>query len=253
MILVAMSFANNILSLKMAQNEFSANKQFMQTTGQQIDDVAWTIGRTQTITFSSRFGVVKFQEVALNYTFRICYHNSTWENLTVSGETGILLFNVPISSYSMANNYFERVPYAANSSFVLAGSTAPVTQVFCEQKIPMTDGSYLRIVLIPTIRVLNSTGYFKFYLPSLQNGTSPYQTRSLTLTGEGISRIVRNNIDQVVVTVSFPKAASIGFDADFFKFNNTTMTFNSTSTPKLNPDSVIEFYTGKVLVSIGQV
>ena len=55
----------------MAENEFSTNKQFMQTTGQQIDDIAWTIGRTQTVSFSSKYGNVKFQEVALNYTFRI--------------------------------------------------------------------------------------------------------------------------------------------------------------------------------------
>jgi hypothetical protein len=32
MILIAMSYANNILALKMAQNEFSTNKQFIQTT-----------------------------------------------------------------------------------------------------------------------------------------------------------------------------------------------------------------------------
>ena len=33
MILIAMSYANNILSMKMAENEYSTNKQFMQTTG----------------------------------------------------------------------------------------------------------------------------------------------------------------------------------------------------------------------------
>jgi hypothetical protein len=51
MILVAMSYASNILNLKVAQNEFDGNKQFMATTGQQLDDIAWTIGRTQTITY----------------------------------------------------------------------------------------------------------------------------------------------------------------------------------------------------------
>jgi hypothetical protein len=33
MILVAMGFANNFLDARMAENEFSTNKQFMLTTG----------------------------------------------------------------------------------------------------------------------------------------------------------------------------------------------------------------------------
>ncbi len=53
----------------MAQNEYNTNKQFMQTTGQQIDDIAWTVGRTQTISYSSKYGNVKFQEVALRLHF----------------------------------------------------------------------------------------------------------------------------------------------------------------------------------------
>ena len=40
MILVAMGFANNFLDARMAENEFSTNKQFMYTTGLQIDDIA---------------------------------------------------------------------------------------------------------------------------------------------------------------------------------------------------------------------
>ena len=75
MILVAMTYANNILSLKMAENEYNTNKQFMQTTGQQIDDIAWTVGRTQTVSYSSKYGNIEFQEVALDYTFQV--HTST--------------------------------------------------------------------------------------------------------------------------------------------------------------------------------
>ena len=42
MVLVAVSYANNILDTRLAENEFNSNKQFMLTTGLQIDDVAWT-------------------------------------------------------------------------------------------------------------------------------------------------------------------------------------------------------------------
>ena len=258
MILVAMSYANSILSSKMAQNEFSTNKQFLQTTGQQIDDIAWTVGRTQTVTYSIRYGNVKFQEVALNYTFRVHYASTgTWENLTIPGKTGIILYNMPVGVYSVGNNYFERLPNNANSSFLLSGSTAPLSQVICQQKLPMNDGSFVRIALVPTMRVLTSTitstSYFKFYLPDLENGTNLYRSQSITLTGNGISKVTRSGVDQISISVSFPKAASLGFDSSFFKFNSTTVTLNSASTPKLPSGSVVEFYVGQVVVAIGQV
>jgi hypothetical protein len=259
MILVAMSYANNILSLKLAQNEFSTNKQFMQTTGQQIDDIAWTVGRTQTVSYSSRYGTVGFQAVALNYTFRVHYTGTnTWENLTLSGQTGIILYNMPVASYSVGSNYFERLPSNANSSFLLSDSSSPISQVIGEEKLTMKDGSYTRIALIPTMRILTSTvtstSYFKFYLPDLENGTNLYRSQSVTLTGDGISKATRSGIDQVTISVSFPNAtASLGFDSSFFNFKSNTITLNSTSTPKLPSNSVVEFYVGKVIVAIGQV
>jgi len=257
MILVAMSYANNILNLKVAENEFDTNKQFMQTAGKQIDDIAWTASRTQTVSFSSKFGTVKFQEVALNYTFQIRYTNSSWENLTLPGSTGILLFNMPVGYYDIGNNTFQRLPSSANNSFLLSDSTAPISQVFCEEKLSMSDGNYARVVLVPTMRVITSTilttSYFKFYLPSLENGTSLYRSQSITMTGTGISKVTRSGVYQVNLSVSFPKAASLGFDSSFFKFKSTTITLNSTSTPKIPSNSVIEFYVGKVIVAIGQV
>jgi hypothetical protein len=257
MILVAMSYANNLLNLKMAENEYSSNKQFMLTSGQQIDDIAWTIGRTQTVSYSSKFGAIKFEEAALTYTFQV--HNQSsglWETLT-TWQTGVILFNMPVSAYSLGNGYFDRVPSSANSSFLLPGSTASITQVICEEKLPMNDGSYNRIVLVPTLRLLNSTvgstNYFKFYSPSLENGTNLYRSQSVTLTGGGISKISCSDIDQVNITVSFPKAVSLGFDSSFFNFNSTTITLNGASTPAVTSGSVVEFYVGKVVVAIGQV
>jgi len=256
MILIAMSYANNILSLKMAQNEYSTNKQFMQTTAQQIDDIAWTVGRTQTVSFTNKYGNVQFQAAALNYTFRI-HTSSGWENLTISGKTGIILYNMPVGSYSLGNNYFQRLPSNLSSSFLLSGSTAPISQVICEQKVPMKDGTYSRIALVPNMRVLTSTvtstNYFKFYLPDIENGTNLYRSQSITLTGNGITKVTRSGVDQVVINVSFPKAASLGFDSSFFNFNSTSVTLNASSTPKLPSNSVVEFYVGKVVVAIGQV
>jgi FlaG/FlaF family flagellin (archaellin) len=261
MILIAMSYANNMLALKMAQNEFSTNKQFMQTTAQQIDDIAWTVGRTQTVSFSSKYGNVQFQAVALNYSFRLHYNNTdTWENLSISGKTGIILYNMPVGSYSLGNNFFQRLPNNVTSSFLLSGSTAPISQVTCVQKVNMTDGTYSRIVLAPNMRVLTSTvtsqntsmNYFKFYLPDLENGTNLYRSQSITLTGNGITKVTRSNVDQVIISVSFPKSVA-GFNSSFFNFNSNSITLNDSSTPKLPYNSVVEFYVGKVVVAIGQV
>jgi hypothetical protein len=256
--MVAMTYAQNILNLKMAENEFTLNKQFLQTTGDQIDDVAWSIGRTQTITYSSKYGNVQFKDVALNYTFSISTNNGVdWSDLSFDGTTGIIMFNMPVNSYSIGNNYFERIPHSANSSFLLTDSFSPISQVICEEKLPMNDGSFSRIVLVPTMRMLSSslvssqsqttTNYFKFYLPSLDNGTNRYLSKSITLTGDGISKVTRSGVDQVRVTVTFPEAASLGLDSSFFQFQSDSITLT------LPTDSVVEFYTGKVVVAIGQV
>jgi len=60
LISVALVFANNLLSVRMAESEFNSAIQVMQTVGLQIDDVAWVIGRTETARYSSRYGDVGF-------------------------------------------------------------------------------------------------------------------------------------------------------------------------------------------------
>ena len=70
LVFVAMSFANSSLTTQMAGDEFSANKQFMQSTGLQIDNVAWTIGRTETVDFTAKYGQVTFVPNVINYTIR---------------------------------------------------------------------------------------------------------------------------------------------------------------------------------------
>ena len=253
MILVAMGFANNFLDARMAENEFSTNKQFMLTTGLQIDDIAWTIGRTQTVRYSSKYGNMKFQSLAVNYTFEI-NTGSGWEFL-FSSATGMILFNIPVSTYSITNNYFERIMPSSNGSFLQQGSSAPVSQVFCVEKLPMNDGNYTRIVVIPSIRMLNSTiagpqgptatNYTKFYLPTLESGNHLYRSQSITMTGRDITKVVRSGVNQVRINVTFPNVGS-GFDSDFFKFDHIseTITLNG---------SVVEFYVGKVIVTQGQI
>jgi hypothetical protein len=264
MILVAMGFANTFLDARMAENEFSTNKQFMLTTGLQIDDIAWTIGRTQTVRYSSSYGNMKFQPSALNYTFEV-FDGSEWEILDVEGLTGMILYNVPVSTYSISNNYFERVMPSSNGSFLQEGPSAPVSHVFCVEKLPMNEGNYTRIVVVPTIRMLTSTidspsgtstSYTKFYLPTLNPGTHLYRSQSITLTGNNITKVVRSGVSQVRINVTFPNGmpdSTQGFDYDFFNFDHTIDDYHASEIVTLPAGSVVEFYVGKVIMTLGQV
>jgi hypothetical protein len=258
MILVAMAYANNFLGSRLAENEFSTNKQFMRSTALQIDDIAWTIGRTQTVRYSSQYGNMKFQNSTVTYTVRVDRGSGVFDtNPLVTVTTGIIMFNMPVNSYSVTNNYFERVLPSYGNSFLQVGPTAPVSQVFCVENLPMTDGNYIRVVAVPSVRRLDtkiagsqgsSTNYTKFYMPSLiDRGTHPYLSQSITMTGRDVLKSLENGVDRVQITVSFPNATS-GFDNDgFFRFDNV----NEIVT--LIPNSIVEFYIGTVVVTVGKV
>jgi len=249
LILVTVVFANNFLDARMAENEFSAMEQFMQTVGLQIDDVSWTIGRTQTIRYTSKYGQVDFQSVTLAYSVYVDKGSGFVPLLT--NETGIILFNMPISKYSLGNNHFKRI-FPSTDSFLQIGADTPVVHVFVVEKLPMIDGNYIRIVAAPSIRMFNSTiiigpetkDYFKFYLPYLVPSQHPRYSQSITITGMNVSRVTESGVTKVKIEVGFPNAA-LGFDEDFFNFETT----EEVDVPD---NSVVEFYIGEVRISLGQ-
>jgi hypothetical protein len=250
MLLVTVSFAGNFLNARLAENEFSAVKQFMQTAGLQIDDVGWTIGRTQTIRYASKFGEMKFESGALNYSIFFNDHATA----DIKNSTGIILFNMPISKYTLGNGYSQRILPPSDNSFLQKGTSAPVCHVFVIEKLPMADGSYIRIVVAPSFRMLNSTittngttrNYYKFYLPVLNQGNHPRLSQSVTLIGTSVDVQTTANVNKVKIHVDFPKSQSgLGFDSDFFKFDHIDEEVN------VPAGSVVEFYTGEVIVSLG--
>jgi hypothetical protein len=251
LILVTVSFANNFVNARMAENEFDAMEQFMQTVGLQIDDVSWTVGRTQTIRYASRFGEVNVLRSALNYVVYVDKGSGYvyFANYTVD----ILLFNMPVSRYSISNNYHERISPSSDGSFLQMGTSAPVTHVFAVEKMPMSDGSYIRVVVAPTVRMLNSTisakginkYYFKFYLPLLlSSGDHLYRSQSVTLMGNEVAAKTEGDVTKVKIHY-YAEKTGLGFDTNFFNFENVEEEVDVPS------GSVVEFYTGKVVVSIG--
>jgi hypothetical protein len=245
LLLVALVFANNFLEARMTENEFGAMKQFMQTVGLQVDDVAWIPGRTQTIRYASKYGQVNFVDEALIYSVYI-NRTGSWE-LLGNYTTGILLFNMPISKYSIGNNYHERI-HPTSGSFLNNGTSAPASYIFVVEKLFMGDGNYIRIVVAPCIRrldaTLGGTQYFKLYLPILNSSrTHPRLSQSVTLAGQTVS-VKTGSGNSLKINITFPRASE-GFNSEFFNFEGSEKSLHFSST------GIVEFYTGEVAVSLG--
>jgi hypothetical protein len=246
LLLIVSGFANSFLNDRLAENEFNSMKQFMQAIGLQTDDIAWTIGRTQTTRYASQFGTLKLETLALNYTV---YVNG---NPIFSHTTGILLFNMPIDKYSISNNYRERISPSSNNHFLQTGTSAPVAHVFVIEKMPMNDGNYIRLIAAPSVRMLNSTitingtqiNYFKFFLPVLNAGPTPRYSQSVTLEGTTVLAESATSVNSIRIHLDFPKSG-FGFDNNFFGFYTTDEQLNVTS------GSTLQFYTGEVETSLG--
>jgi hypothetical protein len=250
---VALVFANNFLWSRVAEGDFDSSKQLMQSVGLQIDDVAWTVGRTETILYASQYGAVMFAPSALTYTVTV-------NGVSTPYETGALMFNLPTSRYSVTNNYWERIFPVQDESLTLKGTSAPVARVFVVERLPMADGSYIRVVVAPSIRVLYSsintsisTCYIRMYLPVLNAGAAPRLSQSITLTGESVNAHTVNDVTSISVTVDFPSAAS-GLDSVFFNFPDNSELLDVPSMgslPSEYDNVVFELYLSEVSVDFG--
>jgi hypothetical protein len=228
----------------MTESEFDASKQFMQTLALQIDDVAWVIGQIETARYSAKYGDIAFAQ-ALNYTV---YVNTTTQSNAkfFADTTGIICFNMPISKYSIVNGYFELIYPSSQGGFLSSGTSAPVARTFAVQKQPMADGQFVRVVVVPTIRMMNSSvggvKYLRLYLPILSEGDAPKRSQSVTLTGESITTKTMENVTSIKIELDFPIA---GFDNSFFNFPQTVESISSTN------GTVLELYVGAVDVALG--
>ena len=253
LILVAMMYSNNFLNASIAENEFAVNKQFMLTTALQIDDIAWIIGRAQTIRYSSKYGVVNFQDNVLSYTVNV---TTTGGVFSFTQTTGAIMFDMITTDALLGNNHFENIS-SSSRSINQTGPSAPIANVYAVERGTATGENHARIVIVPTIRMMNSTigsqSYVKFYLPLLQKGTIQDSSQSVTLIGQPITKYVYANVTEVQFTVTYPASAK-GYDSAFFNFEQTQFEQTTVTIP-LDTDSiwgsVVDFYLGEVTVSLG--
>jgi len=248
LVTVALAFASNFLLVRMAESEFSSAKQSMQTLGLQIDDVAWVIGRTETMRYSSRYGSMSFNS-ALNYTIYVNTTNPTRTNMKFhTNLTGVVCFDMPVSQYSKGDDYFESIYPSYDDGFVFNETSAPVTRVFAVEKLPMTDGSFIRVVAAPAMRMMylsmGATRYIRLFMPVLTQGETPRNSQSITLTGESTKTRTIEHVTGIKIEASFPLSGS-GFDNSFFNFPQTVKSI------RLAGETILEVFVGGVDVAFG--
>lgn len=258
LLMVTLVFVNNRLWVSVAESEFSSARQYMQTIGLQIDDVAWTVGRKETVRYSSSYGSVNILQNAINYTISVKTQGNPSYQYFTHNLSSILLFNMPVARYSLADGYYEQVYPQATSSITYSGTSAPVARVFAVEKLipPMSDGNFARIVVTPVIRVssssVNSSSnkvyYIKLYLPVLKAGSAHGSAQSITMTGTSIETRTLSKITSIKVTVNFPLTTPQGFNDAFFHFSSMSQEI---PVPPGYNDAILELYAGKVETVLG--
>jgi len=245
LITVAITFANTMLISRVAESEFNSMKQFMHTVGLQIDDVAWIIGRTQTVRYSSKYGHVDFVSDVLRYD--VFVNDQPFANFTV----GMIVYNMPISKYSLGDGYYEAV-YPSDNSLLQKGTSAPVARTFVIERLVANTSSYIRVAVVPCLRIVNSTiatggstkNYIKLYVPKLIAGEMPKRSLSITLTGNSLNILQEDNVNSLKINVTYLKTNQ-GFDTGFFNFKAPL------ETPSIPSNSMLQVYCSEVRVSLG--
>lgn len=245
MVLVAMMYSNTYLNDNLSRNEFAVNKQFMLTTSLQLDDIAWIIGRAQTVRYSAKYGVVDFQNNALNYSFEV-KTNGVWTKV-FDLSTGIVTFDMITGDSLLGNAHFQNIS-STSRSINQTGPSAPIANVYALERGTTSGQNLASIVVTPTVRMMTSTvgsqNYVKFYLPLLQTGSISTSFQSVTLIGDPGTKYVYDDASAVRLNATFPAAAK-GFNSAFFNFESNSVTI------PLNSGSVVDFYLGEVTVSLG--
>ncbi|MDQ1279719.1 MAG: hypothetical protein QG670_981, partial [Thermoproteota archaeon] len=68
---VSLTFVQQNLNLRGAQNDFASMETFMRTVGLQVDDVAWVTGRTETTRYTTQFGHLTLSDPLIQYSIDV--------------------------------------------------------------------------------------------------------------------------------------------------------------------------------------
>ena len=200
---ITLGYTQNTLTRKNGETDFESAKSFMRNLGLQVDDVAWVKGRVDTVHFTSQYGQIEYLSDVIQY--KLDFYDSS-DQLVGSKvvNSDIFMYNIPTEKYSFEDGYYKELIGEEPAPLVSTGVDAPVTRVFAAQSIMAGDAQFLRIVLVPALRVqaynVTSSGtqtrYVRIYIPDLQPGYSSSQAKSVVLTGLGINTEIYRRRDK---------------------------------------------------------
>jgi hypothetical protein len=199
--------------------------------------------------YSSRYGSASFRESALNYTIYINTTSPVRTNYKFhTNLTDVVLFDMPVSQYSLGDDYFESIFPSYDDGFLFNETSSPVARVFVVEKLPMADGSFVRIVVAPAFRMIclsiGGTRYVRLFLPVLKHGESSWNSQSVTLTGESTKTRTIEHVTGIRIEATFPLNGT-GFDNSFFNFPQTVESI------PLAGETILEVFVGGVDVAFG--
>ena len=229
------SFVQSSLSRRENENDYEFAKVFMNTVGLQMDEVAWRPSQRESIQYTSQYAELYVREVILRYEIIVKHVGSTNETIITTIDCNGLFFSIPVSRYSLGNDYFANIQPDSMISLVQMNTTSPIVRVFAVQKNPIVnENDYIRIGIVPLIRGIpfsitsgvSKTNYLKLFIVRINKGTETGgQPKTIALTGVSVNAQVFSDVEYIKVNLSFPKGPE-GYSNEFFRFPETSQIIN---------------------------
>ena len=218
---LALNWVNATLTRRNGEADFESAKIFMKTIGLQVDDVAWTQGRVDTVRFASEFGLLQYVPNALRYD--VTYIDST--ELVVGTSTftsSIFMFNMPTIKYSLSDGYYELLLPSTEPNLIDSGVSAPVMKVFARQLYEAGDSDFIRVAAVPMIRMREHTvtvdtstkSFVSLYIPRL-DGKATASKSIIVLSGKNVIPQTILNVKKITVTVTYLDS---NYGSNFYNF-----------------------------------
>jgi hypothetical protein len=230
----------NLRTRQLSTNEYESMKSFMKTFASHVDKAAWNPGLTRTLSHANQYGLFEGVNNVLEYSIYVDA-GAGW-NLIGNFYTGLWQYKISTSYYGAGNDYFSLLsPFSMK--FMREGVNEATSVVWERELHPMSDGSYLRILAAPTIRVYNYTiaagethYYYRVMIP-LMNYMGSFTINRVGITGVKYSLNSTTTGVGIRAVVTFP---NVNYGSSLFHFEQTSYDI---STPS---GSIVEIFIGEV-------
>jgi len=248
---LTLGYTQNTLTRKNGETDFETAKSFMRNLGLQVDDVAWIKGRVDTVHITSQYGQIEYVNDVVQY--KIDFIDNFGHIVgTKTINSDIFMYNIPTEKYYLEEGYYSEILGSVPAEIVSMGVDAPVARVFAAQSNIVGGAQFLRVVMVPVLRVqtynVTSSGsvtrYCRIFIPDLQPGYSSTLAKSVVLTGLDVKTEIYEAVTRVDISVTFPQLEK-NYDNNFFRFGEVLQNI------QLTGSSNVEVYSGQVRLDYG--